>query len=106
MRPLFDENKLQFDIWQKEHQKLKKFEKNLKMYIINFKTTGYELTALGNIINSILNYKLKRLVSNLRLPKNKNMQKQQFQEINWARKVSKALKINFSLKTFLCSDIS
>ena len=31
------------------------------MYIINFKTKGYELTA-GNIIHLILNYKLKRLV--------------------------------------------
>ena len=52
-----------------------KFEKYLKVYIINFKTKGYELTASGNIINSILNYKLKRLVSNLRLPKKQKQAK-------------------------------
>ena len=51
------------------------FEKYLKMYIINFKTKGYELTSSGNIINSILNYKLKRLVSNLRLPKEQKQAK-------------------------------
>ena len=39
------------------------------MYIINFKTKSYKLTASGNLINSILNYNLKRLVRNLRLPR-------------------------------------
>ena len=39
------------------------------MYIINFKTICYKLNASGKIIHSILNYKLKRPVSNLRLPK-------------------------------------
>ena len=50
----------------KRTTKAKKFENYMKMYIINFKTKGYEPTASGNIIISILNYKL---VSNLRLPK-------------------------------------
>ena len=49
--------------------KYQKFEKYLKMYIIKFQTKGYELTASGNIIISILNYQLKKLVINLRLPK-------------------------------------
>ena len=49
--------------------KTEKFEKYLKMYIISFKTKGYELTASGNIIDSILIYKPNRLVSNLRPPK-------------------------------------
>ena len=47
------------------------------MFIINFKTIHYKLTASGNIIHSILNYKTRRPVSNLRLPKE---QKQQIQE--------------------------
>ena len=45
------------------------------MYIINFKTKGYELTASGNIINSILNYKRKRLVSIFWLPKEQKQAK-------------------------------
>ena len=39
------------------------------MYIINFKTIRYNLSASGDIIHSIFNYKLMRPVSNLRLPK-------------------------------------
>ena len=46
-----------------------KFEKYFKRYIINFKTIRYKLTASGNIIHSILNYKIMRPVGNLRLPK-------------------------------------
>ena len=44
-------------------------ENYLKMYIRNFKTKSYELKVSGNIFISILNYKLKRLVSSLRLTK-------------------------------------
>ena len=60
--------------WRKEPQKLKKKNekswKLLKMYIIiNFKTIRCKVTALGNIIHLILNYKLMRLVNTLRLPK-------------------------------------
>ena len=60
----------------------------MKMCGINLKGNRYKLTASDNIIYSILNYKLKRPVSFLRLPKE---QKQQIQEKNWLRKVSKAL---------------
>ena len=59
----------------KRTTKTKKFKNYLKMYIINFKTKGYELTASGNLINSILNYKLTRLISNLRLPKEQKQAK-------------------------------
>ena len=51
-----------------------KTEKYLKMYIINFKTR-YELTASGNISQSILKYKLMRIVSNLGLPKKQKQAK-------------------------------
>ena len=84
MTPLIDENKLQFD---EKRTKTEKFEKYLKLYIINFKTIRYELTAPGNIIHLILTYEshsfdpqlreLMRPVSNLGLPKE---QKQQIQE--------------------------
>ena len=50
MGPFNDENKLQV----KEQQK-QKIEKSLKMYRINFKTTRYKVTALANIIHSVLN---------------------------------------------------
>ena len=39
--PLNDESKLQFD---EKNNKTEKFEKCLKMYIIDFKTKGYKLT--------------------------------------------------------------
>ena len=55
----------------KRTRKTKKFEKKLKMYLINFKTISYKLSALGNIIHSIFNYKPMRPVSKLRLLKNK-----------------------------------
>ena len=54
---------------KKRTTETEKFEKYFKMYIINFKTIRYKLTASGNIIHSILNYKLMRPVGNLRLPK-------------------------------------
>ena len=53
----------------KRTTKIEKFEKKLKMYIINFNTIRYELGALGNIIHSIFNYNYIGPVSNLRLPK-------------------------------------
>ena len=59
----------------KRTTKTKKFENYLKMYIINFKTKGYELTASGNIKNTILNNKRKRLVSIFRLPKEQKQAK-------------------------------
>ena len=53
-----------------------KFEKNDNSFkilsicnIINFNTIRYKLTASGNIIYSIFNYKLMRMVNTLRLPK-------------------------------------
>ena len=55
--------------------KTENFEKCLKLCIINIKTKGYELTASNTIIFSILNYKLKRIVSNLRLPKEQKQAK-------------------------------
>ena len=62
---------------KKRTTKTEKFEKYFKMFIINFKTIRYKLTALGKIIHSILNDKPMRPLSNLRLPKE---QKQQIQE--------------------------
>ena len=68
MRPLNDENKLQID--GKKQQKQQKFKKSLKKYnIINFETICYKKIASSNINPWILNYKLLRPVSILRLPK-------------------------------------
>ena len=39
----------------KRTTKNEKFEKNFNMFIINFKTIRYKLTASGNIIHSMLN---------------------------------------------------
>ena len=85
MKPLIDENKLKFD--EKEQQKLKSLKnvwkcisKTLRLKAINW------LIDSGNIINSILNYKPRRLVSNLRLPKEQKQAKQQIQEKYWPRK--------------------
>ena len=70
MGPLNDENKLQVDENNYKKWKNCKILKILKLYkIINFKNIRYELTALGNFIQSILNYKLMRPVIILRLPK-------------------------------------
>ena len=66
----------------KRTTKTEKFEKKLKMYIINFKTIRYKLSASGNIIHSVFNYKFMRPVSNLRLPKEQKIEKQQIQEKN------------------------
>ena len=57
----------------KRTTKTEEFEKYFEMFIKNFKTICYKLTASGNIIHSILKYKLMRLISKLRLP---NKQKQ------------------------------
>ena len=65
----------------KRTTKTEKFEKKFKIQIINFKTIRNKLSALGNIIHLIFNYKLMRPVSNFRLPKNKkNRKKQQIRE--------------------------
>ena len=70
MRPLNDENKLQFD--EKKNKTLK-FENYLKMFsIINFKTIR-NMTTPGNIVHSTLNFMLMRPVRILRLPKNKKV---------------------------------
>ena len=66
------------------------------MFIITFKTIRYKLTASGNIIHSILNYKPMRPMSNLRLPKG--------QTANSRKKLSEKSvesikKKKFSLKT-------
>ena len=51
------------------------------MHIVNIKTNRYKLSASGNIILSILNYKLMLPFSNLWLPREqKFMKKQQSQE--------------------------
>ena len=56
--------------------KTEQIEKYLKMYIINFKTKVSKLTIdSDNNINAILNYQPKRLVSNLRLPKEQKQAK-------------------------------
>ena len=54
---------------KKRTTKTEHFEKYLKMYIINLKFIRYRLTDSSNIIDLVRNYKLKRPVSNLRLPK-------------------------------------
>ena len=59
----------------KRTTKPEKFAKRLKMYIMNFKTLRYKLTASGKIIHSIPNYKLMRSVSNFRLLKEQNQAK-------------------------------
>ena len=61
------------------------------MYIIKFITIHYKPSALGNIIHSILNYKLLRPVSNLLLPK-EHKQAKRANSRKKKRKVSKALK--------------
>ena len=53
----------------KRTTKTEKLEKYFKMFIINFVTIRYKLTASGNINLSTLNYKHMRPVINLRLPK-------------------------------------
>ena len=59
----------------KRTKTIEKFEKNLKTYIINLKSIRYKLTALGNIIPLVPNYKLMRAVSNFRLPKEQKQAK-------------------------------
>ena len=57
--------------------KTEKLEKCFKMFIINFVTIRYKLTASGNINHSTLNYKPMRPVINLRLPKETGQQIQE-----------------------------
>ena len=66
-----DENKLQFD---EKINKTEQLENYSKMFIINFKTIRYKLTASGNINHSKLNYKPMNSLINLRLPKEKKQQ--------------------------------
>ena len=68
----------------KKKTKTEKFKKSLKIYnIINFETIRYKMTASGNINPRILNYKLLRPVSILRLLKDyKNRQKPLIQKKN------------------------
>ena len=61
----------------KRTTKTEKLEKYFKMFIINFKTINYKLTASGDINHSVLNLKPMIPVIKLRLPKE---QKQQIQE--------------------------
>ena len=61
----------------KRTTKTEKLENYFKMFIINFKTIRYKLTASGNINHSILNYKPMRPVINLRLPKDQDQQIQE-----------------------------
>ena len=49
--------------------------------IKNFKTIRYKLTASGNIIHLMVNYKFTRPVSNLRLPKEKKANKNKIKKI-------------------------
>ena len=57
----------------KRTTKTEKKDKSFKILstynIIIFKTIRYKLTASGNIIYAIFNYKLMRMVNTLRLPK-------------------------------------
>ena len=76
----------------KRATKTEKFENYFKMYIINLKTKGYELTVSGNIINSIPNYKLKRLVSNLRLPKEQKQEKTAISRTKLSKKSAEGIK--------------
>ena len=69
--------------------KTEKFEKYFEMFITNFKTFRYKLTASGNLNHFIPNEKPMRPVINLRLYKK---QKQQFQEKIEREKCRKHLK--------------
>ena len=69
MEPLNDKNKLQID---EKNNKNWNVWKNLKKYsIMNFETIRYKPTALGNIIQSMVNYEFMSALSILRLPKEK-----------------------------------
>ena len=57
------------------------------MYIINFKTIRYKLSASGDITHSIFNYKLMRPVSNLRLPK--EQKKKQEKNCKFKKKIER-----------------
>ena len=100
MGPLNDENKLQVD---EKNNKNEKFEKSLKMYnIINFQTIRYRLTALCKIIHLIVNYKFTRLVSILRLPKEKKALTENSKKLN-EKSVKAISEWTFQRKSFLFS---
>ena len=67
------------------------------MYIINFKTIRYKLTASGNIIHSILNYKPIRPLRYLRLPREQKQQSQEKMERVKCRRHQKMKSNGFSL---------
>ena len=70
MGPLNDEKNYKLTKRTTKNEKKMKNPKKPKMYnIINFKPIRYKVTASCNIIHSILNYKVMRLVNPLRLPK-------------------------------------
>ena len=91
----------------KKTTKIEKFEENLKMYIVNSKIIRYKLTAWGKSFHFILNYKLMRPVSILRLAKEQKRESKSAisWKKNWAKKLSKAIKMNFSENSFLLSII-
>ena len=69
--------------------------------ITNFKTIRSKMSVSGNIIHSILAYKLMGPVSYFLLPKEwKKRAKQQIRKKNWARNVSKPLKNDFFRRDF------
>ena len=87
MGPLNDKNELEVD---EKKTKTEKFENFWKLYgIIKITSIRSRLTALGNCVRSILDNKLMRPVSVLRLHKEKRKKaKTANSKRNWARKVS------------------
>ena len=72
-------------------EKNEKSWKILKIYnIINFKTIRYELTASGNLIDSILKYKLMRLVNTVRVPKEKKQRQKEQNQKKLSKKIIEA----------------
>ena len=63
-------------------EKIEKCLKIFKMYIINVKNIRHKLTGWVDINQSIVKYKLIRPVSILRLPKEKNKQRQQIKKMS------------------------
>ena len=87
MGPLNDENKLKLT----KIRKTEKIEKSLKIYnVINFNAIRYKLTASGNVVHSIISYKLMRPVSILRLHKSRQKQKNQKKKLS--EKIVEAVK--------------
>ena len=70
------------------------------MYIINFMTPRYKLTASSNVDHSILNYKLMRPVRNLWLHKEQKQAKTAKSRIKLSEKSVESIKWTFSQKNF------